>query len=250
MPETACLLVHGFGGSPFEMRPLAEALENRGLAVSVPTLPGHGLTIEQWSRTGWKDWLAHAAQAYERLAGEHGKVFVAGFSMGGSLALALAQRYRPAGLVTIASPVYLYRFLPPEAADWRLPFTPILKTIRPIWTMPPKSPESRIIAPWEGYEGAVPMEALHSFMTGLRDVRRGLGKVTSPILSIHSPLDRQVPVGNVWEIARRVASKVRRTAIVDIQERLTSHHMITTHQETKEEVARLCVEFVAETASK
>ena len=37
-----CLLLHGLAGSPFEMRPLAEALEADGFVVDNAPLPGHG----------------------------------------------------------------------------------------------------------------------------------------------------------------------------------------------------------------
>jgi len=166
--------------------------------------------------------------------------------MGGSLCLALAQRYRPAGVVTIASPVFLYRFLPMEATDWRLPLTGLIKNFRPIWSNAPKKPESRLIAPWQGYEEAVALEPLHSFLLGLREVRRSLGRITAPLLSIHSPLDRSVPFSNLWEITRGVSSPFRRSAVLSIQERVTKHHLLTTHRETKEVVSGLCAAFVKE----
>ncbi|WP_243362899.1 alpha/beta hydrolase [Fundidesulfovibrio terrae] len=246
MSKAACLLIHGFGGEPFEMSPVAEALQNLGYPVSLPTLPGHGTTIEAWSRTRWSGWLKHAAEEYERLQAAHGRVFVLGLSMGGSLSLALAQRYRPAGVVTMASPVYLYRFLPPEATDWRLPMVGLLKKVRPIWPTDPKKPESRLIAPWQGYDEAVALEPLHSFVRGLRVVRRDLGRITSPLLAMHSPLDRQVPLGNLWEITSKVSSTVRRAVVLPIEERITGHHVITTHVETRDEVAKLCAGFVSD----
>ena len=36
------LLVHGFTGSPISLRPLAELLSQRGFAIELPLLPGHG----------------------------------------------------------------------------------------------------------------------------------------------------------------------------------------------------------------
>ena len=169
---------------------------------------------------------------------------------GGSLCLALAQRYCPAGVVTIASPVFLYRFLPLEATDWRLPLTGLLKRFRPIWPSPPKKPQSRLIAPWQGYEEAVALEPLHSLLLGLGEVRRNLGRITSPLLSIHSPLDRYVPFGNLWEILRNVNSPLRRSAVLTIEERVTKHHLLTTHLETRSAVAGLCAAFIRELSEK
>src|SRR5580704_15003176 len=36
------LVLHGFTGSPFSMRPLADKLAEAGYAVELPRLPGHG----------------------------------------------------------------------------------------------------------------------------------------------------------------------------------------------------------------
>ena len=61
--EVGCLLVHGFTGTPQNVRPLADYLARRGLAVSAPRLPGHGTTVEDLDRTGPQDWLAAAEKA-------------------------------------------------------------------------------------------------------------------------------------------------------------------------------------------
>jgi len=244
----ACLLIHGFGGAPFEMLPLVEALQGLCPVVSVPTLPGHDTTVEDWSRTSWDDWLEAVDQEYRRLEKAHSRVFVMGLSMGGSLALALAQRHSPAGVAVFAAAVYLYRFFPFEASDWRLPLTPVLRKIRPIWPKKPGSGKSRAIAPWQGYEQAVALNPLYSMIQGLKQVRRDLGKIKAPLLAVHSPLDSYVPFANAWEIVRRASSRERNLVVLNIEERVTGHHMLTTHQETKDTVAGLARRFVAEQA--
>jgi alpha-beta hydrolase superfamily lysophospholipase len=40
----ACLLIHGFTGTPWDVRPLGEALSAAGISVQAPRLPGHGTT--------------------------------------------------------------------------------------------------------------------------------------------------------------------------------------------------------------
>jgi len=245
MTETACLLVHGFGGTPFEMQPLAETLEAAGARVSAPTLPGHATSLEDWAASRWADWLGCVEDEYRRLALGHRRVFAVGLSMGGSLCLELARRQPLAGVVTIASPVYLYRFLPPSCADWRIPFTAFLRRLRPVWPTSPGRAESRAIAPWRGYEGAIALEPLYSLMRGLRGLRRGLAQVTAPLLAMHARRDRQVPADNLWEIVRGVRSPLRRAVLLEIEERVTSNHLLTTHRETRPVVGGLCAEFVA-----
>jgi carboxylesterase len=90
--EDACLLVHGFTGSPWEMRPLGEALAARGLFVTAPLLPGHGSTPEALLDVDHRDWERAVSQALLSLRG-HRHVFVAGLSMGALLCLRLAARY-------------------------------------------------------------------------------------------------------------------------------------------------------------
>jgi carboxylesterase len=244
MNRTACLVVHGFGGSPYEMLPLAAALESVGAHVSSPTLPGHATSLKDWAATRWADWLGCVEAEYERLARDYDRVFAMGLSMGGSLCLALARKRPLAGVVTAASPVYLYRFFPPSSGDWRIPFTGLLRRIRPIWPRSPGRPESRAIAPWQGYEQGVALEPLYSLLHGLRELRAGLADITCPLLSLHAAGDKQVPAENLWEILRGVRSRERQGVLFEIAETVTSHHMLTTHQETKQQVAQLCAAFI------
>lgn len=244
----ACLLLHGFGGGPFEMAPLARALTDAGLAVLVPTLPGHDENLDAFARTRWSDWLQAARAHYEKLEAQYGRVAVVGQSMGGSLALRLAQLYEPAAAALLAAPVFLYSFRPWAMRSPLMPFMGLLRKVRPIWKTGPGNPRSREIAPWRGYEGAVPLEALHSFNVALRQVRRDLPDVRAHLLVVHAKGDRNVPVANAWEIARRSGSPVSRVALLEIRERVTSHHLLTTHRETRECVADLCVDFVEKVA--
>src|SRR5437763_11154588 len=61
--DVGCLLLHGFTGTPQNVRPLADYLARRGLAVSVPRSAGHGTTVQDLDTTGPGDWLGTAEQA-------------------------------------------------------------------------------------------------------------------------------------------------------------------------------------------
>ncbi|MBE5766888.1 MAG: alpha/beta fold hydrolase [Clostridiales bacterium] len=105
--RTGILLLHGFTATCAQMRPLADKLRDAGYTVSVPLLPGHGTTIEDMERSNWKEWLACAKQAYVRLQEKVDNVIVAGLSMGGTLALLLAEEYMPDGCIAIAPAISL-----------------------------------------------------------------------------------------------------------------------------------------------
>ncbi|MGZ3461726.1 MAG: alpha/beta hydrolase, partial [Archangium sp.] len=90
--EDACLLLHGFTGSPWDVRPLGEALAARGLYVRAIQLPGHGSTPEALLDVSHRDWVRAATQALLALR-DYRRTFVVGLSMGGLLALGLAADY-------------------------------------------------------------------------------------------------------------------------------------------------------------
>ena len=90
-PGAGVLLVHGFTSTPASMTPWAEHLAGAGFRVSVPVLPGHGTVWQDLNRTGWQDWYAEVDRAFLELRGHGEPVFVAGLSMGGGLALRLAE---------------------------------------------------------------------------------------------------------------------------------------------------------------
>jgi len=105
--EDACLLLHGFTGSPWEVRPLGEALAARGLYVRAIQLPGHGSTPEALLDVDHGAWLQAAAQALFSL-GHHRRIYVAGLSMGALLSLLLAAHYpeRVQGLALMAPAIH------------------------------------------------------------------------------------------------------------------------------------------------
>ncbi len=91
--QPAVLVLHGFTGSTQSMRYLGEALHRRfGFFVCGPRLAGHGTSPDDMATTGYLDWLGTAEAALREMAASHGKVFVAGLSMGGTLCLNLAAR--------------------------------------------------------------------------------------------------------------------------------------------------------------
>src|SRR5256712_13681957 len=72
------------------MRGLGEYLAAAGYDVMGPLLAGHGLTPEAMALTRWTDWAASAQLAYETLRQDCTEEFVAGQSLGGTLAPHLA----------------------------------------------------------------------------------------------------------------------------------------------------------------
>ena len=110
-PRGTVVLVHGFPGTPVEMRALGEQLSTAGWRVRGMLLPGFGkqLTGLFQQRAGlWSEAIAAELRAAR---GRGGTVILAGFSMGAGLSIPAAVAARPDGLVLVA----------PFWFDWLMP---------------------------------------------------------------------------------------------------------------------------------
>lgn len=110
------LLIHGFGGSAAETRPMGEHFAAQGLTVRCPLLAGHGTTPEDLIGVRWQVWADEVESAFQDLQGCCETVFVGGLSMGSLLTLWLGAKYSDiAGLLIMAPAV--------KVKSWFLPLT-------------------------------------------------------------------------------------------------------------------------------
>ena len=106
MENAACLLIHGVAGGKYQMRYLKERFETAGIFAEAITIKGHEATKQELVSTKYYEWLSDANQKYLELAEQFSHIFVIGFSMGGLLALHLARRHKPDGLILVNCPVF------------------------------------------------------------------------------------------------------------------------------------------------
>jgi len=117
----AVLLLHGFPGTPAEMRPLAQLLHEHGWTVRAPLLPGFGPDIATLADRTHDEWIMTAEAEVLELKHRYETVLVIGNSMGGTLAMCLA------GKCKIDAAILLAPFWRIEHILWRLlPLTRIL----------------------------------------------------------------------------------------------------------------------------
>ena len=64
------LLLHGFAGTPPELRYLGEALAAHQWRCAGPALAGHATTPADLAKTRWQDWAASAQEALDEITGE------------------------------------------------------------------------------------------------------------------------------------------------------------------------------------
>jgi carboxylesterase len=121
-----CLLIHGSGGSPAEMRGLGEYLFQQGFTVYAMRLPlevspdagarrtdgsgaplgGRGGAVDVNS---WGVNLSGAEIVLETLLAYNPNIYTIGFSFGGTIALNLLDRFAVKGAILIAPAVFVVR---------------------------------------------------------------------------------------------------------------------------------------------
>lgn len=197
--EVGVLLCHGFTGTPQSMRPWAEYLAEREFAVRVPLLPGHGTSWPDLNRTGWPDWYRVVRDELLSLRDTYPRVFVFGLSMGGTLALRLAEEFgeQIAGLALVNPSVMTRR--------WNAKLLPVLSHILPSVS----GIGSDIAKPGvtELAYDRLPVRAAASLSQLWRVVRADLAKVTQPILLLRSAVDHVVEPVNAKIVRDSVSSE-------------------------------------------
>ncbi|QBI53805.1 alpha/beta hydrolase [Streptomonospora litoralis] len=178
------LLCHGFTGTPRSMRPWAEHLAAAGLTVDLPLLPGHGTTWQEMAATTSTQWLATAESALLRLHEVCDTVFVMGLSMGGCLALRLAELHpdKVRGAVVVNPSLAVENLLLP-VARLLAPFVPTTAAVGEDINKPGAG---------EGSYERVPTAAAATLPKLWRDTKRDMASITAPVLAYRSPQDHVV----------------------------------------------------------
>ena len=214
------LLVHGFTGTPFEMRLLGEALARRGFTVAGPRLAGHGGDAATLAATTWHDWYLSVERAWDELRGRCDRGAVCGLSLGGLLSFELARRRREqvAAVAALATPLWIsswqsraVRLLAraPGFVDLALPkLAGSDLRDREMWAQNPTFDR-------------FPVRALRSLLECMDHTTRRLPEIDRPTLLAHSRGDRTAPFACRDAIADRLAGPVERVTL----ER--SRHVIT-----------------------
>lgn len=208
------LLLHGFTGSPASMRPWAHFLQERGISVRVPRIPGHARRWQDLNKTKWPSWPERAERDLLDLFSKNEKVFVFGLSMGGANTLYLAANYssKLSGIVLVNPMIHI--------PDPSIKFIEIIKYITPKRPSVGDDIKKPGVTEW-GYD-ALPMKGVAQLHRFLKTTRSNLEKVKCPLLLFHSSEDHVLPVSNTEIIMNEVGSKDKRRI-----ELTNSYHVAT-----------------------
>ncbi|MDO5711022.1 MAG: alpha/beta fold hydrolase [Micrococcales bacterium] len=235
--DVGVLLCHGFTGSPQGVRPLAQAFAHAGHTVRLPLLPGHGTTWQDCNKTTWRQWYAEVESGFVDLRSRCRIVIAVGLSMGGALAIRLAQLHPDdiAGLVLInpALRVDDPRMIALPALQWVLPSLPgVGNDVKKVGGEP------------EWCYDRLPLRALASQTTLWRLAAAGLPQVRMPVLLAHSTQDHVVPASS-WQLVRE---RIGSTDVTDLA--LTNSYHVATLDNDAELLEREALAFVDRIASR
>lgn len=198
--DCGILLMHGFTGSPSHMRMLADDLHEKGYTVKSIRLPGHATTESDMALADWRVWLQAAKEATLELMERCQTVVVCGLSMGGVLALLVAEQMKVNACVAISAPMATQnRYLP-------LSGVAALFVKRISWASQPERRHALDPAYDYGYTGFPTAKGadLHHL---IRLARKNLFNLTCPLLCVQSDGDETVWPGSADCILAGVSSE-------------------------------------------
>jgi len=200
--ERAALLLHGFTGTPYEMRPIANELVDRGYRCVAPVMAGHEKTHRELASVRWRDWIDVAADHLDVLRVQARHVVVAGMSMGGLVTLALAARHAPAAIASMGAPLWL-----PRSIRWRIPWAKHLRAMVPKSDGPDiREPEARERHP--GFD-AIPLAATHEILKLQRHVRGVVTEIICPTFVAHGAHDQTAAPRDAYAILGEINAGAR-----------------------------------------
>jgi carboxylesterase len=213
----AILLVHGFTGSPYELRYLGSYLAEQGYTVSIPRLPGHGTNREDFLLTGWRDWYRKVVDSYLELKQHTPTVYCAGLSMGGVLTLLLASQF-PIERIMVAAPAVDVFDKNIRLTPFIAPFLPsIQKAYEPDPADPPDLQELRMR--YQTFMWIKPGAELNRL---INITRNRLRLIKAKTLVYVSEGDKTVPTLAAKRIERALPAELVKTKILT-----NSNHLIT-----------------------
>lgn len=243
------LLIHGLGGTPVEMRYVAQGIARAGFTVHCCQLAGHCASIDELRNSTPEQWYASVEAAHDRLRQHCDVIIAGGLSMGGILAAQLAQN-RPEGVqgLVFYAPTFWLN-------GWSMPWhSRILRYIRPSrlnirLTLPEHEPyglkdervRGLVVQSMQGKDSSeagvfcTPVRCLSHFNAMCDIVRPRLKDIKAPSLILHPRDDDLADIDNAFYLQRHLGGPVDMVVLED------SYHIITLDKQRQLVVERSIV---------
>ncbi|MEP7328080.1 MAG: acyl-CoA-binding protein [Betaproteobacteria bacterium] len=246
----AVFLIHGLGGTQYDLGSMHKRLKNAGFVTHSLTLPGHGTSPEDLASVTAEDWIDAVIAKYREIRDQHPRLHVMGMCMGALLAATLAQREQhcKGNLVLLAPPVYI--------DGWA---TPWYRGLRPLMYVVPgigktmkieeedpygiKNEQLRAIVKAKFERGEnfhyrwVPLECIRQVDRLRAFVMKGASEIRCPTLVVHAREDELTSLRSANFLVEKIGGAKARMVVLE-----DSYHMVCVDND-REIVARNVLEF-------
>lgn len=260
MREPGVFLIHGLGGTQYDLGSMHKRLKNAGFVTHSLTLPGHGTKPEDLVDVRAEDWLEAVRAKYHEIIGQHDVLHLMGMCMGSLLAVETAKRERHAKgkLVVLAPPVYIDGWATPwyrgaRSLLYRVPGVPARMKVMEEEPYGIKNEQLRAIvkAKFERGEnfhyGWVPLACIREVDRLRGFVMTGLDRIACPTLVVHAREDELTSLRSATYLVEHIGGR-KRAGLARMVVLEDSYHMVCVDND-REIVARNVLEFFDVTAA-
>ncbi|MES2944915.1 MAG: acyl-CoA-binding protein [Pseudomonadota bacterium] len=246
----AVFLIHGLGGTQYDLGSMHKRLKNAGFVTHSLTLPGHGTTPEDLAGIVAEQWMEAVTAKYHEVAAQHETFHIMGMCMGSLLAIELTKRQRHTcgKLIALAPPIYIDGW----ATAWYTPlrhliyFVPGVQARMKIEEEDPfgiKNEQLRAIVKAKFARGEnfhyrwVPLACVRQVDRLRGWVMTGLKNMVTDTLVIHAREDELTSLNSANYLVEQIGGARARMVVLE-----NSYHMICVDND-REQVARCVLEF-------
>jgi carboxylesterase len=240
--KPACLLIHGFTGTPKEMRWMGDYLFQQGYTCLGVRLAGHATNPEDMIRSNWTDWTASVEDAFSTLLGITDNIYLMGLSMGGVLSLLMSTRLKVKGVVAMSTPFKL-------RDDPRLKYVELISKFIPYMPKSKEPPGTGWFdqSAWQEHVSYPqnPLRSIGELNKLLIEMCVALPQVHVPVLLIHSKDDYYVLPENMELIDAALVNASDKTKLT-----ITGSGHVITRDAARQQVFESALQFIQRVESK
>jgi len=207
------ILIHGFTGTPHDLKELGEFLNSQGISVCAPLLPGHGrVDWKDLEKVTQKDWEIAIEEEVKSHFNMYDEIYLIGYSFGANLAFNVAVKYpdKIKGVISLGISIFLRR-------------DGMIRKILPLFHALYGKYRKRYIkkkhlAEYEetGSYAKIPTKSIYELYKFIDNVTsRDLTKVCLPTLIIHSRNDKVTHYKSSQYVHDKICSKRKELIIID-----------------------------------
>lgn len=214
--EAACLLVHGLNNRPQVLSDIADLLETISLPMAMVSLTGHQDDFEKLASIEKKMWADDVLEGYDLIKSQFDKIYLIGFSLGGSIGLDIISTTRRFDKMILLAPAIAPR-IPVRLLEYISPILPSL----PIYSMAPENYIANKYLPLKAYE--VLLDIFNSVH------KKQFAHANVPTLLIVDPKDETMSLTDVRKLMERYQLSQWRILLLDsddVVSKVKFHHLI------------------------